>query len=110
MSHRDIEVKSGPMKNFSTSFSFCHWDLDSLTAHYYVKLSSLQVYNSVYKHDVICLAETYFCNSLSSDESDLNFLGYKMIKADYPINVKRGGVCIYSKESLSIRFLNLNLS
>ena len=32
-------------------------------------------------------------------------------RADHPSNIKRGGVCIYYKESLSVRALNLtNLS
>ena len=107
LTHGDIEVNPGPKKNSSTSFSFCHWNLNSLIAHNYIKLSSLQAYNSVYKHDVICLSETYLDNSVSSDESDLNFPGYKLVRADYPRNFKRGGVCIYFKESLSICFLDV---
>ena len=96
----DIEVNQEPKRNWSTSFSFCHWNLNSLTSHNYVKLSSLQAFNSVYKHDVIRLSETYHDNSVSSGESDLDFPDFKMALADYPVNVKRGGVCIYSKESL----------
>ena len=47
LTRRDIEVNSGPKKNCSTSFSLCHWNLNSLTAHNCVKLSLLQAYNSV---------------------------------------------------------------
>ena len=104
LTYGDIEVNPGPKKNCSTSFPFCHWNLNSLIAHNYVKLFSLQAYNSVYKHDVICLSEAYPDNSVPSNESDLNFPGYKLVRADYPGNVKRGEVCIYFKESLSIRF------
>ena len=64
--------KPGPKKNCSSSFSFCHWNLNSLTTHNYVKLFSLQAYNSVYK-DVICLSDSYFDNSVLPDESDLDF-------------------------------------
>ena len=95
LTHEDNEVNPGPKKNCSTNFSFCHWNLNSLSAHNYVKLSSLQAYNSVCKNDVICLSETYLDNSVLSDESDLNFPGYKLVRADYPGNVKRGRVCIY---------------
>ena len=63
LTHGDIEVNPGPKKNCSTYFSFYHWNLNSMSAHNYVKLSSLQAYNSVYKHDVICLLETYLDNS-----------------------------------------------
>ena len=32
---------------------------------------------------------------------------YKVIRADHPSNTKRGGICIYYNESLSVRTLNL---
>ena len=107
MTHGDIEVNPGPKKNCSTNFSFCHWNLNSLSAHNCVKFSSLQAYNIVYKHDVICLSETYIDNSVLSDESDMNFPRYKLVRADYPGNAKRGGICIYFKESISLRFLHV---
>ena len=101
-----IEVNPGPKKNSSISFSFCHWNLNSLTVHNYVKLLSLQASNCVYKYDVICLSETYFDNSVLSDESDLNFPGYKLVSADLPGNVNRK-VYFFFKESLSICFLDV---
>ena len=33
--------------------------LNSLTAHDFLKLTLLKVYNSTYKHDFICLLETH---------------------------------------------------
>ena len=33
--------------------------------------------------------------------------GYKLIRADHPNNIKRGGVCIYYKESLSVRVISI---
>ena len=50
LSHGDIEVNQGPKKNCLSSFSFCHWNWNSLMVHNYFKLSSLQAYNCVYKH------------------------------------------------------------
>ena len=75
--------------------------------HNYIKLSSLQGYNIIYKHDVICLSETYLDNSVLSVESYLDLLGYKMVRADYPENVKTGGACIYFKDSFSVWFLDV---
>ena len=34
--------------------------------------------------------------------------GYKLIRADHPSNVKRGGVCVYCKNYLSLKLLNIN--
>ena len=49
LTHGDIKVNPGPKKNCSTNLSFCHWNLNSLSAHNYAKLSSSKAYNSVYK-------------------------------------------------------------
>ena len=104
LSHGNIEVNPGSNKNCSTGFYFCHWSLNSLTAQNYVKLSWFQGLKSAYKHDEICLSETYLDNWVLSDKSDLDFQCSHMVRADYPGNVKRGGVCIYFKESWSLRF------
>ena len=34
--------------------------------------------------------------------------GYNLIRADHPNDVKRGGVCVYVKNSLAIRVCNIN--
>ena len=33
--------------------------------------------------------------------------GYKLVRSDHPDNIKRGGVCIYYKESLPVQVINL---
>ena len=33
--------------------------------------------------------------------------GYTLIRSDHPSNTKKGGVCIYYKESLSVRIVNI---
>ena len=60
---------------------------------------------------IICISETYFNSSILERDSSFQLDGYKVIRADHPSNTKRGGVCIYYKELLSLRALNLtNLS
>ena len=58
----------------------------------------------MYKHDFICVLETYLDSS--TPDSLLETDGYNLIRADHPDNIKRGGVCIYYKESLPVRFLS----
>ena len=103
--HGDIELNPGPKKLRNKSLSVCHWNLNSLTAHNYSKLMQLKAYTSMYKHDFICLSETYLDSS--TPDSLLEIDGYNLIHADHPDNIKRGGVCIYYKESLPVRILNL---
>ena len=55
---------------------------------------------------MICLSESYLDASVSSDNDNLNIDGYKLVRADHPGNVKRGGVCVYFKESLPVKCLS----
>ena len=71
------------------------------------KVASLEAYNSIFKYDLICLGETYLGSSFPLDDSNLILNGYNLIRADHPQNVKRGGVCIYFKESLPITFFDV---
>ena len=42
----------------------------------------------------------------SSPDNLIEIEGYKLIRADHPDNIKRGGVCIYYKESLPVRVIS----
>ena len=64
------------------------------------------MYNLVFKYDFICISETYLDLTISSDNNNLNISGYNLIRADLPSNSKRGGVCIYYKESLIVQTLS----
>ena len=59
----------------------------------------------MYKHDFICFSKTYL--DFSTSDSLLEIDGYIAVHADHPNNIKRDGVCIYNKESLSVRVISL---
>ena len=101
----DIETNPGPRKD--QNLSICHWNLNSISAHNFIKFSSLQAFNTIHNFDLICISETFLDSSVSIDESDLNLNGYKLIRSDHPSDVKRGGICIFYKDTLPIRFLNI---
>ena len=60
----------------------------------------------MYKHDFLCLSETYL--DASVPDSLLEIDRYNLVRADHPNDTKRGGVCIYYKESLPVRTINLS--
>ena len=95
----------GPKKFTKNSLSVCHWNLNSLSAHNFSKLTLLKAYTSIYKHDFICLSETYLDSSIP--DSLLEIDGYDLIRSDHPNDIKRNGVCIYYKESLPVRGINI---
>ena len=50
----DIEQNPGPKPRSCQSFSVCHWNLNSILAHNFIKLSPLRPYITVHKFDVVC--------------------------------------------------------
>ena len=101
----DVEVNPGPQH--WTSRSFCHRNLNSISAHDFVKAPLLEAYNAIHKFDIIRLSETFLNGFLQNDDVSLVLNRYKLVTADNPSDFKRGGVCIYFKESLPIKVLNI---
>ena len=87
----------------------CHWNLNSLTAHDYLKVSLLRAYVAIKKFDVVCLSETYLDSSNLSNDDNFNLPGYNVVRADHLSNTKKGGVCIYLKKSLPLKVLDIQL-
>ena len=104
----DVEVNPGPKNSVSECLSICHWNLNRILAHDYSKLFLLKAYISVHKFDIICLSETYLDSTVPLDDDNLVISGYNLIRSDHPSNTKRGGVCLYYKNYLPLRVLNIS--
>ena len=89
----DVETNPGP-----ETLDFCCWNLNSITAHDFLRVSLIEAYNSVFNYDLIGIVETHLDNTVDNDRLTLD--GYSFIKANHPQNVKRGGVGLYIKDSL----------
>ena len=104
----DIEINPGPKLNaLNGCFSICHWNLNSISAHMFTKVSFISAYSTVHKFDVICLSETYLNPETPSDDENLEIAGYNLVREDNSTNSKRGGVCVYYKSSLPFRVINV---
>ena len=103
----DVETNPGPKQNSTETFSFCHWNISSISSHNSVKIFLLKPYITVHKFDIVCLSETYLDSSTRSDDDNLEIPGYDIARADHPTNTKRGGVCIFYKKCLPLRVLNI---
>ena len=55
----DIEFNPRLKPDSSQSSSICHWNLNSMSAHNYSKISFLTAYISIHDFDLICLSEAY---------------------------------------------------
>ena len=103
----DVKENPGPKPSFSQIFSICHWNVNSISAHNYIKSSFLRAYVSSHKFDVICISETYLNSDIFTVDETLETVGYTLSRADHPSNTKRGGVCIYYKHCFVSRLFNI---
>ena len=106
LTHDDVETNPGPKK--SHLYFCCCWNVNSLIAHNMLKPSLLEAYNTVHKYDFICISETCFDSLVESEDNDLRINGYKLIWMDHPLNTKKGGVCMYYKEPLVVKMINIS--
>ena len=104
----DVEINPGPTRIPKASLSICHWNLNSISAHNYIKLYLLRAYLVFHKFNIICLSETYLNSSTPPDDDTLQISGYNLVHSDHPFNSKRGGVYIYYKNYLPLRIISVN--
>ena len=78
-----------------------------MSAYNYTKLSSLKAFIAVHKFDIICLSETYLDSSIAPDDDNLDISGYSLVRSNHPFKNKRSGVCVYYKNFLPLRVLDI---
>ena len=93
----DIDFNPGLKPNYWKSFSICHWKLNSITSHDFIKVSHLMAYNSIHKFDIVCLSEMYLNSETLSNVEKLNVPGYNLIRADHLTNTSMGKFASASK-------------
>ena len=104
----DIELNLGPRKNnTSYNFSFCHWNLNSIVAHNFSKLSLPKAYHIHYKFDMICLSESFLESSIPPNDERLYIKGYNLVRADNSSDSKKDDVGIYYNKLLAARLVEV---
>ena len=63
----DVEIKPSPETR-----DFCTWNLNSITAHDFLRVSLMEAYNSVYNHDLIGIVETHLDSTVDQEKLALN--------------------------------------
>ena len=103
----DIEVNPGPKLDSSQNLTLCHWNLNSIAAHNFSKINPLKAYLKIHKTDIVSLCETYLDSSFLINDENLVIRGYNLVRCDHPTNSKPGGVCIYYKDSLPLKIIDI---
>ena len=101
------DIKLWTKKIPHSYFSCCDWNVNSLATDNYSKVLALKAYNSTYKYNFTCISETFLDSSFEPGNTDLVLDYYNLIWSDHPSNTKRGGVCIYYKESFAVHLVDI---
>ena len=100
---RDSEKNPGPKPRSCQNVSICHWNLTRLTVHSYVSIPNL----SIHKFDVTFLLKIYLDSSVPLHNVNLKIQDYELVRSNHPSQHKRGGVCIYFRNSFPLKILNI---
>ena len=76
----DIELNPGPKPSLFKCLSICHWNLNSIISHDFLKVKLLTAYNVTHKFDNICISESYHNSNTSSSDENLNIPGSCLLK------------------------------
>ena len=102
----DVEINPGPKKKETRFFSCLHWNVNSILA--YNKQSLLEAYNTIHQYNILSISEIYLDSSVSLDNTTLSISCYNFAWSDHPSHFKRDGICLYYKEKLSFRIINVS--
>ena len=69
----DVEINPGPTRNPKASLSICHWNLNGISAHNYIKLCLLRAYLVLHKFHIICFSERYLNSSTPADDETCKY-------------------------------------
>ena len=67
----NVEENQGP-KRFLT---ICHWNLNGIAVHNFIKIALLKAYLNVHEMGIICLSETFLDSSAPNDADNLQIPG-----------------------------------
>ena len=82
----NVETNPGFKSSSRQCFLICHWNLTSISAQSYTKVSLLAAYNLTRNFDIICISDTFLNSETAPNDPNLEILGYSMYCADNPSN------------------------
>ena len=88
----DVYPHPGPIMK---SFSFCHWNLDSIMVENKVKIPIIEAISSVHKFDITALSETYLNDTIPNIEIEMEGYSGDIFRGDHSTNTKQGGICLH---------------
>ena len=99
----DVKTSPGPRYSF---LIFCHWNLNDLPTHDFIKTWLLQAYIThhyiTHNYDIISLSETFLNTSIQSDDHRIKIDGYNLIRSDIQVTRNMVEHVNYKKEHIPL--------
>ena len=78
----DTEVNPGPKP--SSKIKFCHWNLNGLAAHNFIRVPLVEAFITSINFEIVCLSETFLNSSIPNNDVNIQINGCSSLKADHP--------------------------
>ena len=103
----DIETNPDPRR--FPFIRFCHWNLNGLATHDFVKMPLIEAFTTTHNFDIICLVKTFLESSIDISDTRIHINDYSPRRADHPSNTKFTTKTIYllSRELTYLIFKNV---
>ena len=98
-----MEINPGPDASKKGNISFAVWNLDSLPARDFARIPLIETLQATYDFDIFGMCESMLTADNLNEDIFINGFSPDPIRADKPLNIRNGGVCLYFKESLPIK-------
>ena len=96
-------INPGPENSRKLGLSFAVWNLDSLPARDYARIPLIESFQSIFDFDIFGVCESFLNNTTPNEDIFIQGFSADPFRADKPINIRNGGVCLYFKEHLPIK-------
>ena len=96
-----VDVAENPGPNPSGLFRFSHWNCNSLPAHNYQRISSIQAHITTNDLHLFAVTESALHKNIPNDQIDIP--GFNAIRNDLPENDSHGGVLIFHRADLGVK-------
>ena len=97
-----IEMNPGPTQTKKSNLSFAVWNLDSLPARDYARIQVFDSFQASYDFDIFGVCESFLNKDVPNGNIFIDGFSADPFRADKPLNIRNGGVCLYFKENLPI--------
>ena len=103
VSSGSVETNPGPKPDIKNYLSFAMWNLDSLPARDYSRISVIESLQAVHDFDLFAICESSLHEQISNENLLIHGFAPEPLRADKPLIAHNGGVCLFFKGNIPLK-------